>query len=75
MLNELHHLWFTYGWPSLQGNGPEDGMRTLAAVVLASVFYPPFHRFIRREWERMHAKLDHIIEHHPNIPPFPKGRP
>lgn len=74
-MNQLHHLWFTYAYPSLLGNGPEDLIHLLILGGLAAVFYPPLRKFIAREWNHMHAKLDHIIEHHPDIPPFPKGRP
>ena len=82
MGNWAHHLWFTYVYPSLLGNGPEDVFRTTVALILAYVFIPQVRRFIERGWDRIHTrfdglhdshkdlhkKLDHIIKHHPDIP-------
>ena len=43
-------------------------------IVFAAV-YPPVRHWIERELDHVHKKLDHVIEHHPDIPSFPKGRP
>jgi Tfp pilus assembly protein PilE len=62
---------------------PGDVVATLIWVIIAAIvttiFYPPLRkaveRFVKRHLEagtaELHAKLDHIIEHHPDIPPFP----
>jgi hypothetical protein len=71
-------------WPAGGSGGiPGDVVATLIWVVLAAIattlFYPPMRRaiekFVKRHLEastaELHAKLDHIIKHHPDIPPFP----
>lgn len=79
-MNELHHIWFTYFWPSLQGNGPED-LFHLALLGAAGWLATRVGKRIVAEWrehkakvEAHHAllqkKVDNIIEHHPDIPPF-----
>jgi hypothetical protein len=70
-------------WPAGGSGGiPGDVVATLIWVILAAIattiFYPPLRRaiekFIKRHFEaataELHAKLDHIIEHHPDIPPY-----
>jgi hypothetical protein len=70
-------------WPAGGSGGiPGDIVATLIWVVLAAVattiFYPPLRKaiekFVKRHLEdataELHAKLDHIIEHHPDIPPY-----
>lgn len=71
----LWQLWLAYGWSSLKGNGPEDLTSTTVKFAIAAAVYPPLHRWVTRE-ERamrslMHAKMNHIIENHPDIPDFP----
>ena len=51
-------LWFDYGYPSLKGNGPEAIIQVTIGVLLAFGL------------KRAHDKMDHIIKHHPAIPPF-----
>jgi hypothetical protein len=70
-------------WPAGGSGGiPGDVLATLIWVLLAaiatSVFYPPVRRavekFLKRhlqeETAEIHAKLDHIIKYHPDIPPY-----
>jgi hypothetical protein len=70
-------------WPAGGSGGiPGDVVATFIWVVLAaiatSIFYPPLRKavekFIKRHFDsataELHAKLDHIIEHHPDIPPY-----
>ena len=70
-------------WPAGGSGGiPGDVVGTLVWVIMAAiittVFYPPLRRsterFLKKHlasgMEELHAKLDHIIEHHPDIPPF-----
>lgn len=44
------------------------------AFVLGVIIWPPLRRavvqFLRGETADLHRKLDHIIEHHPDIPPL-----
>jgi transcription elongation factor GreA-like protein len=70
-------------WPAGGSGGiPGDVVATLIWIVIAaiatSLLYPPLRKavekFIKRHFEaataELHAKLDHIIEHHPDIPPY-----
>ena len=43
-----------------------------------ALVYPPLRHWIERELDHFHAKLDHVIENHPDIPNLPdhmRGRP
>lgn len=73
----IHTLWFSYFWPSLQGNGPEALIQTVVYGLIAMAVYPPLRKWSKRELEKVHGKLDeahekmdHIIRYHPDIPPF-----
>ena len=70
----LSSLWFNYSWPSDKGNGPEALQQTIIYFLIAALFIPVVRRFIQREFHKahadIHAKLDHIIKHHPDIPEF-----
>ena len=76
--------WATFDWhrfhddmwpPDRSFVGPNltaalvQGVLVLVAV---AVFYPPlrraFHRFTSAKLDNLHAKLDHIIVNHPEIP-------
>jgi hypothetical protein len=70
-------------WPAGGSGGiPGDVVATLIWVIIAAIattiFYPPFRKalekFVKRhlqaETAELHAKLDHIIAHHPDIPPY-----
>jgi hypothetical protein len=59
-----------YWWPSDKGNGPENVQWTLLALIVAAILIPPIRHVIKREITKVHAKLDHIIEHHPDIPNY-----
>jgi hypothetical protein len=60
---------------------------TLIWVILAAIattlLYPPLRKalesFVKRHiasgTAELHAKLDHIIEHHPDIPPYEAKKP
>lgn len=65
-MHALYVQWFDYFWPSLKGNGPEAIVQTVVYAGVAALFIPA----VRRLEKRIHAKLDHIIRHHPDIPPF-----
>jgi len=66
----LHELWFGYFWPSLQGNGPEDILSYLVIGGGVTLIGQKLLKEWRAHHAHLHAKLDHIIEHHPDIPPF-----
>lgn len=77
----LHTLWFGYFVPSFWGNGPEAIAQTVLYGAIALLFVPPFRRWMQRHVDsikehlsggdkELHEKLDHIIFHHPDIPPF-----
>lgn len=82
MISQLS-FWDRWVWPAGGSGGiPGDVVGTLVWVILAgiatTIFYPPLRRavesFIKRHLAagtaELHAKLDHIIEHHPDIPPY-----
>jgi hypothetical protein len=54
----IHHLWFTYFWPSLMGNGPEALAQTVLYGLIALIFIPPFRRWFARHIKSIHEKLD-----------------
>jgi hypothetical protein len=77
MLNWISHQWFFYWWPSDKGNAPEAIQQAAIEAIVAAFLIPAFRRFLlhhfdeaRAESKLLHEKLDHIIRHHPDIPPF-----
>lgn len=62
----LHTLWFGYFWPSCQGNGPEAIIEIGIGILIGRLVWPR----VKHHFDAIHARLDHIIEHHPDIPPF-----
>jgi hypothetical protein len=50
----------------------------ILAAIATTLLYPPLRKaveaFVKRHiadgTAELHAKLDHIIEHHPDIPPY-----
>lgn len=73
-MHELWYVWINYFWASLKGNGPEALCQTVAYAAIAYAFYPPFRRWVRKEADHLHGKLDHIIRHHPDIPDYPQPK-
>lgn len=74
----LSRLWFNYFWSSDKGNGPEAIQQTALYAAIAITFVPPLRKWFENHMKNLHAKLDeahrkmdHIIEHHPDIPPLP----
>ena len=76
-------FWTHWIWPAgLSGGIPGDVFATLIWVVIAAIvstiIYPPLrhrieawlHHHLKSEQAELHAKLDHIIRHHPDIPDF-----
>ena len=73
----LDTQWFGYWWPSDKGNGPEAIQQIVLGAVVVAIFVPPIRAWFRRHVKALHEKLDlahqkmdHIILHHPDIPPF-----
>lgn len=62
----MSNLWFNVLWPSLRGNGPEALVEIALGVLLGRVVWPR----IKRHLDFIKAQNQHIIEHHPAIPPF-----
>ena len=67
----LHHLWFTWVYPSLKGNGPEAAIQTVVYAGIAVLVWPPARRWFRAEQAELHRKLDHVIRHSKDIPDLP----
>ena len=74
-----HELAATFTWHAVQTNIGAWPWQAALAGVLLGIFYPPVRRAWHREWDHLHAKLDHIIDNHPDIPALPshipRGRP
>ena len=74
-MHTLWYLWLAYGWSSLKGNGGEALCQTVAYAAIAIAIYPPLRKWLTREEREaaaeLHRKMDHIIHHHPDIPPLP----
>lgn len=84
-MNWLYNIWYGYGWPSLKGNGPEALVQTIVYGIIAIILIPPVRRWFKAEYQKVHDRLDHaherqeeitrhlqhIIKHHPDIPPLP----
>ena len=61
MFHELNYLWINYFWSSDKGNGPEAIQQTVIYAVAAVIFIPPVRHFIKREFEKVHHKIDHVM--------------
>jgi hypothetical protein len=74
-LHELTYIWINYFWSSDKGNGPEALTEMLVVGVIASFIVPRVRAWWIKEAKKadaeLHRKLDHIITHHPDIPPLP----
>ena len=64
------YWWISYFWSSDKGNGPEALQQIAVGFAVAVIVVPALRRAIKRETEHLHAKLDHVIKHHPDIPAF-----
>jgi uncharacterized membrane protein len=74
----LNSIWINYFWSSDKGNGPEAIQQTVLYAAVAAILIPAVHRFVKRELEKIHNKLDsahmkmdHIIFHSKDIPELP----
>lgn len=71
----MSNLWFNYVWASLKGNGPEAIVQTIVYGLIAIIFVPPVRRWFNCHMKAVHEKLDHVIFHSPEIPPFDPENP
>ena len=69
-MHALWTFWLNYFWASLKGNGPEAIIQTIVYAGIAYAVYPPFRKWLMHETGELHAKMDHIIRHHPDIPDY-----
>ena len=69
-MNWLHTLWFGYFWLSIKTNGPEALCQTVVYGAIAMAVYPPLRKWAKGETAHLHAKLNHIVNHSDDIPPF-----
>jgi hypothetical protein len=58
----LAHVWNARWWSSDLGNAPEDIQSTTVKLIAASLLIPFVRHAWQREWEKLHAHLDHIAE-------------
>ena len=74
-MHTLWYIWIDYFWASLKGNGPEALVQTATYAAIVIAVYPPLRKWLTREEREaaaeLHRKMDHIIFHHPDIPPLP----
>lgn len=70
-MNWLSQLWFDAFWPSLRGNGPEAIIEIAVLALLGKLLWPVIKREVHAGDALLHRKLDHVIEHSKDIPPFP----
>ena len=68
-MNWLHNLWFAT-WASLHGNGPEALVQTVVYGLIAVAVYPPIRKWAKHEADHLHAKVDHLVRHLPDVPDF-----
>lgn len=61
MWHEINYLWINYFWASDKGNGPEAIQQTIFYAIVALVLVPPARHFIKREFEKVHHKIDHVL--------------
>lgn len=54
----LYTLWFGYAWSSDKGNGPEAIQQTIVYGLAAIILIPPVRRFLKFEFDKVHAKID-----------------
>jgi hypothetical protein len=77
----IYNFWYHYEVPSLYGNGPEAVTELIVVGIVTALLIPPIRKWIQGEFHKvhskidaghaeLHAKMDHIIKHHPDIPEF-----
>lgn len=79
-LDDLRHEFIsTMAWEPIKTNIGAGIWWAVIVAIATTLVYPPLRRrasaFLTRhlhsENAELHRKLDHIIEHHPDIPPLP----
>jgi hypothetical protein len=61
VMHWLYYQWFVYWWPSDKGNGPENIQWTALAILFTVILYPPIRHAFKREFEKIHHKIDHVM--------------
>ena len=80
-LSEIWHFLHVEYWgqPWYQGQVYGNVFVIPIVFVLGVLLWPPLRRalvrFVRGETAELHRKLDHVILHHPDIPPQPPKKP
>ncbi len=69
-----HEVISTVAWEPVKTNIGAGVWWAAIVGIVSAVLYPPLRKWVEHELNQIHAKLDHIIEHHPEIPNLPKGR-
>ena len=72
-----HEMASTFAWESVKTNLGAWPWQAALAGIGAALIYPPTRRWVERELDHLHAKLDHLIEKNPNVENLPehmKGR-
>ena len=71
-----HEFISTMAWEPVKTNIGAGVWWAVIVGIVSTIVYPPLRRkvsnFIQKENSDLHKKLDHIIKHHPDIPPLPK---
>jgi hypothetical protein len=74
-MNWLHTYWFSYEWPSIKGNGPEDATSLLVVGILTGIFVPRVRRWWIAREQSVHAKLDHVMRQNAHLIHHSKSTP
>lgn len=79
LVHWFHYEYAPYGTPFYTGQIWGNLFVVPVAFVIASIFWPTLRRavsrFIHGHTKEIERKLDHIILHHPDIPPLPPPDP
>lgn len=81
----VHDFWPRLGrdfWPPdnspIGPNLVASLLQWLVVALVATLIYPPLRRWIERELDHVHTKLDHLVKYNPNVKDLPEhktGRP
>ena len=75
-----HTLYIDFWPPDASRIGPNlvaSLVQWLFVGATVMFVYPKFRKWVERELDHLHAKMDHVIEHNPNVKNLPehmKGR-
>lgn len=69
-----HETISTLAWEPVKTNVGGGVWWAVLVAITTAIVYPPLRHWIEHELNQIHAKLDHIVKHHPDIPDIPAGR-